>query len=117
VITLTGLTLVFVLFFASAAIAIEMYSPPLFPTSGQFFLCQILNKSAVAQAVRIRIFNSAGALVLNAGPFALLPNRTSQINSAVGGQLHCSFTVGSSSNFRANASIYVNGDYVAIPAY
>ena len=109
-----------VLLGAAAALAAELHSPSLYAVGGQFLECRIVNNSAVPQTVRIRMFNSVGAIVAD-NTQIVAPNGFAGISapSALGGS-HCRFSTSAArSVFRASIDVLDGaggGIVVALPA-
>jgi hypothetical protein len=89
--------------------------------TGQFLECRIVNKSTVAQTVRIQMFNSDGAVVTDSGNQTVAASGFFGISepSEIAGS-HCRFSTGAAKSL-LRASIDVldgsgGGIVVALPA-
>ena len=112
---LVALALVFVI--GGAAHAAELSTPAIFTDSGQGFYCSIVNVSSVPQTVRIRIYDTAGTVIVDTGNFALEARATSVVSGGLGNSAHCRFTtVNAKTLFRASAFTYANGTVAQVPA-
>jgi hypothetical protein len=106
---------------SATAWAADLFSPSLYAVTGQFLECRIVNKSTVAQIVRIQMFSSDGAVVSDTG------NQTVAASGLFGISLpseaagtHCRFSTGAAKSlFRASIDVLDGaggGIVVALPA-
>ena len=96
--------LMFVL--SGVARAAELSTTAMTPGSDLLW-CNIVNISTVAQTVRIRIYNSGGAVTYDSGNVVIGPRVTLWGTSAGAGTEHCRFTtVNGKALFRASVSVY-----------
>jgi hypothetical protein len=105
----------------ATAWAADLFSPSLYAVTGQFLECRIVNKSTVAQTVRIQMFNSEGAVVADSGNQTVAASGFFGISepSEIAGS-HCRFSTGAAKSL-LRASIDVldgsgGGIVVALPA-
>jgi len=106
--------LVFVV--SGVARAAELSTAPMAASGSHLLWCNIVNVSTVAQTVRIRIYNHAGAVVHDSGNVVIAPRVS--FWASVGGTGHCRFTtVNAKTLFRASINVYDGSTALAsIPA-
>ena len=106
--------LVFVI--GGTARAAELSTASMVATGSHLLWCNIINVSTVAQTVRIRIYDQAGAVVSDSGNTVLPVRATVWASSS--GTAHCRFTtVNAKTLFRASINVYDGGTVIeSMPA-
>ena len=102
---------------AAAEATVDLWTPPLLVAAGEEFICVVFNPTTRTVTVNVAISSVQRGVVVDSGPFSLLPKAFASIGAppfGVGDQATCDFTVPSRTVVRATAQTSVTN--IAVPA-
>jgi hypothetical protein len=115
------LALAAVLSVASASLAGDLVTPPIFVGASTSAACALANLTSAPLPAQLEMIEGGGGVLVNSGPITVSPgNTTSIVFPGPQVQVYCRFVKASKSKVRADLTTFVSTDdgtaHVVVPA-